>query len=151
VARISPRSQQYRTKKVICQDLAVVLSHKALHFGTKRAVVDQVLWVWSEFEGKYKGCRVWSMAAKAAGVKPKGLVHEHLVPRKIVRHKLFSIAKPTAVAIHRVLNRWCVGIVITKEEDQELNRLGLNASMPKDWNGHDRWARYTEAGIAIAP
>ena len=150
MARISPKSLLYRSKEIICSGLSLVLRSRKLHLGTKHAVLDQVLWVWSEFDGKHKGCKFWSVAARASGLSSKGLVHEHLVPRKVVRKKLFSLQDPSPEQVHRILDRWCVGVVVTNEEDSSLNRLGLNSSMPERWNGRDRWARYTEAKIEIA-
>lgn len=151
MARISDRSLLFRTKRVMSKDLAFVLKSKQLHRGTKQAVLDQVLWVWSEFEGKYHGCRLWSVAARASGSKREGLIHEHLIPRKIVRSKLFGLKSPTPEAVYRILQRWCVGVVVTKEEDRRLNDLKLGSSMPKSWNGKNKRARYQHAGIDIAP
>jgi hypothetical protein len=150
VARISPKNVRYRSKEEICRDVAFVLNCPELHVGTKHAVVDQVLWVWSEFDGKHSGCKYWSKKAVASRSRREGLIHEHLVPRKIVREKLFALRTKTPQSIRRTLTTWCVGVVVTEAEDARLKDLGLNSSMPKNWNKRDRWARYTEARIAIA-
>jgi hypothetical protein len=150
VARISPINVRFRSKSEICHDVSFVLNCTELHIGTKHAVVDQVLWVWTEFDGKHVGCKYWSKEAVATRSKRNGLIHEHLVPRKIVRDKLFGLRKPTTEAVRRTLTNWCVGVVVTAEEDQRLNAPGLNSSMPKTWDKRDRWARYKAASIAIA-
>lgn len=150
MARIARSSPLYRSKKRICADLAAVLSSTTLHLGTKQAVVDQALWVWSEFDGKHAGFTRWSVEARASGLTSKGLIHEHVVPRKMVRAKLYAIRIPTAGAVRRVLQYWCIGAVILKAEDASLNKAGLNSKMPDDWDGRDRLARYGEVGIEIA-
>ena len=150
MARISERNARYRTRDEICRDVSLILQDERLHVGTKYAVVDQVLWVWSEFDGKHVGCRYWSVAAKATESRREGLIHEHLVPREVVRQKIFGLRNPTQEAVRRTLKTWCVGVVVTKTEDEKLNNLGLRSSMPLDWNRRDKWARYKAAEIAIA-
>jgi hypothetical protein len=82
--------------------------------------------------------------------KSRGLIHEHLVPRKVIREKLHGLKQPTALDVRRILDRYCIGVVITKDEDKKLDSKGLRSSMPKNWKEtDDRWARYTEVGIEI--
>lgn len=150
MARIAPTSRLFRSRARICADMAEVLRSQTLHYGTKRAVVDQALWVWSEFDGKYAGCPIWSQAAKGSGLKSKGLIHEHVVPREIVRTKLFDLTAPTPESVSAVMTEWCIGAVILKTEDDLLNRAGLNSRMPENWDGNDRFARYRAVGIKIA-
>jgi hypothetical protein len=152
VARISDKSPFYRTKETMSIDLALILNNKELHRGTKKAVVDNVLWTWSELDGKYMGCRYWSATArKTNNSKSKGLIHEHLIPRKVIKEKILSLESPTHETIYKFLESFCVGVVITKEEDKILNNLKLASSMPIDWDGKDRWLRYKNANILINP
>ena len=150
LSRISEKNVRFRTRQEICRDVSLVLNDPRLHVGTKYAVVDQVLWVWSEFDGKHTGCKYWSKKARASGSKRGGLVHEHLVPRGIVREKIFALRNPTPTAVRRTLQTWCVGVVVTRDEDDRLNELGLRQSRPDTWDKRNKWARYEEAGIAIA-
>lgn len=90
MARISEKNKIYRTKEVMCHDIAEVLSSTTLSHGTKHSVIDHVIWVWSEFNGKYAGCQHWSEEAKILGANSKELVHEHLVPRKVIREKFLN-------------------------------------------------------------
>ena len=148
MAKISEKSRLYRTKEQMCIDVAKVLASD-LAYGTKQSVVDHVLWVWSEFDGKIQGCKHWSIKAKNAKTGTR-LIHEHVVPRKVLREKLFSITSPTKRKVCNILSKYCVGVVVTNDEDKELNSLGLRATMPKDWDGKDIWARYSVAKIKIA-
>ncbi len=149
MARISDKNIRFRPKEVICRDISYVLRCPELHLGTKLAVVDQIFWVWSEFDGKHAGCRYWSKAAIESGLKNKGLVHEHLIPRKVVREMLLSLEDPSPQAVENIFDRLCVGVVVTKAEDIRLNKLGLNSKMPPDWDQQDLWARYDAAGIVV--
>lgn len=149
MARISTKNIRFRPKDVICRDVSHVLRSKDLHIGTKLAVIDQIFWVWSEFDGKHAGCRYWSKSATESGLKNKGLVHEHLIPRKIVREMLLNLDDPSPEAVNDILGRFCVGVVVTKAEDTRLNQLGLNAEMPPNWDRKNLWARYEAAGIEV--
>lgn len=149
MARISTKNIRFRPKDVICRDVSHVLRSSDLHIGTKLAVIDQIFWVWSEFDGKYAGCKYWSKAATESGLKNKGLVHEHLIPRKIVREMLLKLDNPSPEAVYDILDRYCVGVVVTKAEDTRLNQLGFNSEMPINWDHQNLWARYEAAGIEV--
>lgn len=149
MGRVSEISDIYRTKNEMVEDVAFILSCGNLTFGTKFSVVDHVIWVWSEFDGKYEGCKYWSKNAVLSGSARVGLIHEHVVPRKIIRQKLFDLKKPSATSVKRILNKFCVGVVITKQEDDRLRELKLQKSMPDGWDGNDIWVRYKAAEIKV--
>jgi len=146
-----PRNTARRTEEEMCSDLAIVLSNNALHDDTKRSVLDSILWTWTTLNGKYKGCRWWSPDANARYLSTgnfKDLRHEHVVPRREIRKILLVEHKsPTYEEIREILSTFCLAIVVTKEEDARLNRMGLRSKMPDDWDCKDRWARYKAAGI----
>lgn len=149
VGRISQRSPLYRDKELICRDLAIVLSDTRLTYCAKFAVIDQAIWIWSEFDGKYVGCKQWSVKALRGWKVDLPLIHEHPVPRKEIRERLFKLQSPTASSVRKVLDRLCFGVVVTKMEDVALIRAGLNAKMPEDWDGKDVYARYKVVGIEV--
>lgn len=149
MGRISQKSPLYRKKAVICQDMAIILSDPRLTYCAKFAVIDQAIWIWSEFDGKYKGCRLWSEKALRGWKYDRPLIHEHPVPRKDIRTRLFALRSPTKRSVRTVLNKFCIGVVITKKEDVALIKAGLNASMPADWDGKDIYARYKVVGIKV--
>lgn len=145
--RISPKNVRFRSKEIICRDLAYILNNSNIHEGTKLAVIDQIFWVWTEFDGKYEGCKYWSESAINSKLIGKGLVHEHIVPRKIIRDRLLNINNPTPDAIRSLLDQFCIGVVVTQKEDKKLDSLKLRSKMPNDWDGNDAWARHKAAGI----
>lgn len=144
--RIPQSNPRYRTKAELCSDLAFVLNSN-LHYGTKHAVLAEATWVWTEFDGKYDGCEHWSEAAWAFRGQPQNLIHEHVIPKKLVIERLLKLVSPTASSVQQILESYCKGVVITREEDTRLNRLGLRSKMPSDWDEKDVWARYTVAQI----
>jgi len=111
--------------------------------------VHEILWVWSEFDGKHKGCKFWSEKAHASNLETKHLIHEHLVPRKVITHKLFNDIPHSKQEISDFLSDFCVGVVVTKDEDNMLNMAELKSSMPDDWDNKDAWARYKKVGIKV--
>ena len=148
MARIPNKNLRYRTKSELCNDIAFVLN-SSLHYGTKHAVLSEATWVWTEFEGKYEGCEYWSAAAMEFRGNPKMLVHEHVMPKKIVIERLLQLSTPTTSSVHQLLESCCKGAVVTRTEDATLNRLGLRSKMPHDWDGTDLWARYKAAKIRL--
>jgi len=142
--RISQKNKRFRTKEEIAHDVAEILKGD-FHYGTKFAVLSEVVWVWSEFYGKYQGCPWWSV--EASKQKEEKNIHEHVIPKKVLIQALFSMDKPNEREVYDYLERHCIGVVVTKEEDKRLRDLKLGSKMPEDWNGEDVWARYQLAGI----
>lgn len=148
MAKISEKNDRYRSKETICRDLAIVLGSE-LSYGTKFAVVSEVTWVWSEFHGKHQGCKHWSEKAKNSGLPNKELIHEHIVPKKVLINTLLNMKNPTPDEIFKYLQDYCIGVVVTKDEDSQLNQAKLKSEMPKSWDGNDPWARYKVVGINV--
>ncbi len=148
MAKISEKSPRFRTKDEICKDLVYILTAE-LSYGTKFCVVHEITWVWSEFYGKHKGCKYWSINAQKVADNTKGLIHEHIVPRKIIIDHIMNMKTPSEVELFDYLEKNCIGVVVTKEEDKQLNKAGLNRKMPVEWDGQDPWARYKEVGISV--
>lgn len=160
-----PRSSPiHRAKSTMCEDLAIILGPTclALSEGAKYAVIDQALALWSAHEGKLEGCRYWTrdaIFARREHLRYNGsglpiqlvhqLVHEHIVPRNVIRTALLALPSPTATDIHALLDRYCVAAVITRPQDARLTALGLRSAMPHGWRFGNRWARYSHAAIEI--
>lgn len=129
-------------------DLLTVL-RMDVTYGTRFAVLADVVWVWSEYFGKYDGCCYWSKKALKFKGDTKSLCHEHIVPKKVIIEKICGLKSPTKPKIREILERYCIGCVVTRDEDKELNKAGLRAQMPAGWNGDDPWARYKSVGIQV--
>lgn len=156
MARISPENPRYRTKQELANDVATVLN-TSLHYGTKYAVLKEVTWVWTESSGKFNGCPYWTDAAIRRFKQErsrKRLRHEHVVPKKVVIDMLFGLKKPTAVSLREILDKYLIGVVVTKEEDDRLN-VEYGKSMPEEFGNkksesfQDPWLRYRKCGIKV--
>jgi hypothetical protein len=145
MARIAEQNRRYRSKDQICEDVAFILN-APLCWGTKFAVLAEAVWVWSEFDGKYKGCRYWSRCALREE-DTKRLIHEHAVPKSVIIEKLEKRRNSTPASVRGILSTYCIGVVITKKEDQKLTDQGFRKIMPEAWDRKDIWARYRRAGI----
>lgn len=149
MARVPERNPRYRTKEQICGDLATLLN-APITWGTQFAAIGEALWVWSEFDGKYSGCKYWSKNAWSLKSDRKELRHDHAVPKKVVLERLEALrGDATSAKVRKVFDAWCIGVVITRDEDATLTRCGLRSRMPDNWDEKDQWSRYRAAKIAI--
>lgn len=147
MARIPERNPRFRTKDQIASDLAVILN-SPVSWGTQHAVIAEALWVWSEFDGKYAGCKNWSIRAWANRRNIKGLRHDHAVPKKVLIAQLRELAgHATPEKVRDLFNHFCIGVVITLEEDRLLTKKGFNSALPAGET--DPWSRYKAAGISL--
>jgi hypothetical protein len=146
--KIANKNRRFRTRSELCSDIAFVLN-SSLHYGTKYAVLSEATWVWTEFEGKYEGCKHWSKAAWEIRGQQNMLVHEHIIPKSIVIQRLLELPTATTSSVNQLLESYCKGAVITRNEDARLNSHGLRSKMPTDWDEKDVWDRYKNAGIVL--
>ncbi len=119
-----------------------------------------LLWKYTEASGKYVGCPYWSVKAKesfedtsngaTSSMPPsKKLRHEHLVPRKILTDMFFSLDDISPESVLYIFQKYCIGVVITAEEDVLLNKAGLKQKMPEARWLDDPWTRYKNVGIIV--
>jgi len=84
-----------------------------------------------------------------------GLIHEHAVPRKIIKEKIIDILEKNNDSnydkcideIWSIISSLSKSVVVTKEEDKKLDNEKLRQNMPVDWNDKDWDARYKESDI----
>ena len=91
-----------------------------------------------------------SKAARKAKLKlgkEAKLIVEHVVPMSVIVDMLLKVEPLTEANVKKILKKYWHIIRITKEEDERLNKLGLNRKMPKNWDGKDPFARYKLAEI----
>lgn len=137
-----------RNRDTLIADAAHSLN-SLLSVGSKYALLDDICWKWSEFDGKIDGCRWWTAAALRAKGNRSLLRHEHGVPRRVIIELLLNLSAPSQRLVRGVLEELCVGAVVTTAEDRLLRDAGLGRRMPTDWDGRDAWARYRVAGIDV--
>jgi hypothetical protein len=160
--RYSTSHECHRTPETVIQDVTYVLN-APLSLGTKFAVVNNSLRVWTEFSGKYEGCPRWTKlallrrtVATKEGIKKRfqGLVHEHAVPNRIVAGMLFEQKAPTAESVRAVFEQFVHAVVVTKEEDNLLSVM-FRQTMPPEFSDpnstkyHEPFLRYERCEIEV--
>lgn len=144
----------YPTLPELAKNLALLLSlhdERELHKVVVGQVIKGACW-WSSNElGKYDKCRYWSKRATATRdssdtwKKDHKLVHEHVVPRKVIEDLIFKSKPRDAQQIERFLKLSFVCIV-SEADNQALRKF--NSCMPESWEfGKCPWARYTACDI----
>lgn len=154
MAQIRDSDKRHRSKEIIARDIAFILN-APVSYGTKYAVLAEVTWVWTEFDGKHKGCSYWSVEALKLPVNGIGkqTIHEHVVPKRVVIEKLFALQKPTETEVYELLNKFLISIIVKKAEDRRLNLAGFNNKMPAEFDHpehedyHNPWLRYKKCNI----
>ena len=84
---------------------------------------------------------------KKGGKRPviKGLRFEHLTPRGILAEELLTSVPDDLASF---LDTHFRAVVITAEDDAQLNKHGVRNRMPRGWTlGSDPWKRYEQAGF----
>lgn len=146
-----------RDKQTLAADVAFVLN-SVLHLETKKAVLNNALWKWTEHNGKYKGCKFWTMAAlehfNREGNK-QGLRHEHVVPRKYLIVMLLRQNLPISTStVFDLFERFAIGAVVTEEEEKELNKQH-KSDMPSEFEERDKegyqdaWLRFKKIPLEV--
>jgi len=79
----------------------------------------------------------------------EGFVLEHGVPVSILYKMIIDLEDRTAANIADLIYSWTVLSVVTIPEHERLRELGLTKSMPENWDGNDKFARYNAAGIVL--
>ncbi len=113
-----------------------------------KALREPVHYLWERRAGsKINSAQFRSKAAKGLKFGERELVYDHVVPFSLLQGKLLALKKVTRGSVRRVLEEFGTICLISKEEDNELNKARLGRSMPPNWDGKDIWARYKAVGI----
>ena len=108
--------------------------------------IDHLIWASTERndEGKkmkYFGQPLWSLKAiklfkdnylNKTINNNNGLVHEHAIPKKIIVQEILLLKKATEKDIDTILQKYSQAVIITKEEDDKINKSGFKQKMPYD-------------------
>jgi hypothetical protein len=115
-----------------------------------KALREPVFFLWECRNGpKAKAAQYRSRAAMGRRHGRGELVYDHAVPFALLQAELLALQPVTEAAVESVLSRFGTTVLITKEENDHLNRLGYGRSMPAGWNRTDPLARYKAAGIDL--
>src|SRR5438067_1632121 len=154
MARINPKNKRFRTRQQMAADISVALRSE-LTYGGKFDVLSAVMWAWTEYAGKYLGCRYWTKLAIGTYQRDhniRNLRHEHVVPKRCVMAMLFSLADATPDVVYALLSRYLIGVIVTREEDAIL-AVEHSQSMPDEFEScadvmaREPWLRYQRCNI----
>ncbi|MEY2354367.1 hypothetical protein [Lysinibacillus capsici] len=144
----------HRTRDEMIEDLIHIYDGKSgLSEGSKNNLIESFLYEWTEYYGKFVGCKLWSKNAllhwekirKQKGNPYSQLRHEHIVPRKVIKNLISSNFSPDFNKMNELLNKYLIGVIVTTIEDKAL----LKDSMPHNWEINDEWARYKHKPIDL--
>ena len=122
-----------------------------------RELLGRNIWKYSEAFGKFKGCPFWSVNAynqfllmkkeKKSKVEcEKNLRHEHVYPQILLIKKLKELKKPKLNVLEKLFKEYAIATVVTKDENNLLNKAGLRTSTISDNN---IWFRYKNVKIKV--
>ena len=122
-----------------------------------RELLGRNIWKYSEAFGKFKGCPFWSVKAfnqfllmkeqKKNKIEcEKNLRHEHVYPQILLINKLKDLKKPTLNILEKLFKEYAIAAVVTKDENNLLNKAGLRTSTISDNN---IWFRYKSVKIKL--
>lgn len=117
-----------------------------------KALREPIFFLWECYKiKKIQAARYVSLAAKGKVYGKGEIVYDHCVPYSIVQDKLLALHEPRPSAVKEILERFVVAAIITKHEDQRLNKHKLKSKMPEAWDGLNILARYETLGIKLGP
>ena len=139
-------------KKEIAKTIALLFDSKNnIPDYLKTKLLDSLLWATTEYndsgkKDKYFGQPFWSERAlkqilinKKSGVNlEKDLRHEHAVPKKLIKDKILTLKNKSEEEIFNILDKLGHAVIISKDEDEKLNRLHRSSSP----NLYDVFSRY---------
>ena len=122
-----------------------------------RELLGRNIWKYSEAFGKFKGCPFWSVNAynqfllmkkekKSKAECEKNLRHEHVYPQILLIKKLKDLKKPTLKILEKLFKEYAIAAVVTKNENNLLNKARLRISTISDNN---IWLRYNNKNVEI--
>jgi hypothetical protein len=122
-----------------------------------RELLGRNIWKFSEAYGKFRGCPFWSVKAfdhfvsmkkqnKTKAEYEKNLRHEHVYPQILLIKKLKDLKKPSFKILEDLFKKYAIAAVITKDENDLLNKAKLRTLTISDEN---IWKRYNNKDVQI--
>jgi hypothetical protein len=87
----------------------------------------------------------------ARGLSANRLIIDWPIPRDFLAKQLFKLPSVDlrVPLLQRLLYELAGFIFITEEEQERLHREGLATALPSEWDGFDRYERYSQCGIVV--
>lgn len=145
--------KHYTSKDEIIQDVLTILENCHAKKLSLRNAKKSIAWSivdWTAFDGQFGNHMRHTANACPFTVIPNTkkikVIHEHVVPKKLISEELFALAPPTFPAIQHIFNTYAIGAVISEFDDTALSNQGFRSSSPTGWQANP-WLRYSKAGL----
>lgn len=139
----------------LSNDVCTIINGK-FHYQVKKQVIDGALWWMADYAGKGVNCSFKSKLAieKITRGDMNGFVHEHIIPKKLIREKLMALSgHATIEQVEKLLclSTYCL---VTKEEDIRLTKkhkqvMPNNCWMNDNASPAEIWGRYSAERIEV--
>jgi hypothetical protein len=119
--------------------------------GYSKALREPIHFLWERREhcSKVKCARYRSKAALSLTLGQGKLIYDHAVPFRCLERELMNMEIVTPDAVEAVLERHCIAVLLTRDENARLSQSGLARQMPPNWDGKNPLARYQAVGIDV--
>lgn len=115
-----------------------------------KALREPIHFLWERrSSSKFEAASYASRAALDAKESGEKIIYDHAIPFIYLQSILLDFNSPSLQTIKGILLDYSVITLITKSEDNKLNRVGLRSKMPQDWDGKNPLARYASVEIEI--
>jgi len=117
-----------------------------------KALREPIYFLWACRFGSNKISRAQFRSKAAIGLKygKRELVGDHAIPFGYQQAALLELPEVSTDAVRRILDsNFGVGVLITSQENERLNRAKLKNKMPADWDRVEVLARYKAVGIEV--
>lgn len=139
----------------LSNDVCLIINGK-FHYQIKKQVIDGALWWMADYAGKGVNCQFKSKSAteRIAKGDMSGFVHEHIIPKKLIREELMTLSGHATIEMVEKLLRLSIYCLVTKEEDMRLAKkhkqiMPSNGRMNENASPAEIWARYSAEGIDV--
>ena len=125
-----------------------------------KALREPIHFLWELRTGNTKDDTVMRKSIEAAtfetimGRGSGNLIYDHAIPFRLQQERLLNLSDQeiTHEFVEGILLQYEGAVLITKNEESKLNKLGLGRSMPAGWEaGGSKLARYDAASIVLLP
>ena len=115
-----------------------------------KALREPVYFLWEYRRGgKVCAAKFRSKAAKGLSFGNGRLIYDHAIPFKYLQEKLLNLPTVDSRSIKKVLNKFCVSVLITRKENELLDSSGYRSQLPGNVGKLGFKARYSAVGIKI--
>jgi len=92
-----------------------------------------------------------SVSARGLDFSSGEIRYDHVIPLNYAMADILEAPELDINALQDILESKVVACLLTRDEDETLNRAGLKSKMPEGWEKSGIFARYEHVGIQVEP